>query len=74
MLCFMAYPLLGYLVASVRGGMLSPRFVIPVCFGFAIAGASVGYQLLSAYRHSGLVFLTFILAWFICRTSYVGYW
>ena len=72
--CFMAYPFLGYAVASIRGGMLSPRFVIPVCFGFAIAGTFVAFQLFRSYRYAGLVFLSFMMAWFICRESYVGFW
>src|SRR6185437_6471673 len=41
---FMAYPFLGFLIASIKGGMLSPRFVIPVCFGFAIAGTVVAWR------------------------------
>ena len=72
--CLMAYPFIGYAVASVRGGMLSPRFVIPVCFGFAIAAALVAYSIFGGMRRAGLVFLGFVLAWFVCRESYVGYW
>src|SRR5258708_12278973 len=30
----MLYPFLGYLIASIHGGMLSPPFVIPLCLGF----------------------------------------
>jgi 4-amino-4-deoxy-L-arabinose transferase-like glycosyltransferase len=69
----MAYPFLGYVVASVHGGMLSPRFVIPVCFGFAIAGVLACYRL---FRHSpgaGAIVLCFCAAWFIARESTVGY-
>jgi hypothetical protein len=73
-LCFMAYPFLGYLIASIRGGMLSPRFVIPVCFGFAIAGAAVAYQLFAHIRMAGAVMLCLLTAWFLCRESVVGYW
>ncbi len=72
--CFMIYPMLGYVIASIRGGMLSPRFVIPVCFGFAISAALIAYQLFSRMRRAGLVFLCFLLAWFLCRESVVGYW
>jgi hypothetical protein len=71
---FMLYPFLGYLVASIRGGMLSPRFVIPVCFGFAIAGTAAAYQLFAQLRLAGVVFLCFFMAWFISRESVVGYW
>lgn len=73
-LCLMAYPFIGYLVASLRGGMLSPRFVIPVCFGFSIAAALVAYRVFGGMQRAGLAFLGFVLAWFLCRESYVGYW
>jgi hypothetical protein len=69
----MAYPILGYIVASVRGGMLSPRFVIPVCFGFAIAAILVGFRLFGSLPRAGIVMLGFCLAWFIARESVVGY-
>ncbi|SEB57769.1 ArnT family glycosyltransferase [Terriglobus roseus] len=72
--CLMLYPFLGYTMASVRGGMLSPRFVIPVCFGFAIGGTVTAYRLASRRRYAGPVFLCFVLAWFIARESVVGYW
>lgn len=73
-LFFMMYPILGYIVASIRGGMLSPRFVIPVCFGFAIAATLVAFQLFGSMRRAGMVFVCFFLAWFLCRESVVGYW
>lgn len=72
--CFMAYPVVGYTIASIRGGMLSPRFVIPVCFGFAIAATLVAFQLAGNVRRAGVVFLCFVTAWFVCRESVVGYW
>jgi hypothetical protein len=70
----MAYPILGYIIASVRGGMLSPRFVIPVCFGFAIAITLVAFQLFNQFRPAAAALLCLALAWLICRESYVGYW
>lgn len=70
----MAYPFLGYIIASIRGGMLSPRFVIPVCFGFAIAATLLAFQLFGRLRHGGLVFVCFLLAWFLSRESVIGYW
>jgi len=72
--CLMAYPFLGYIIASIRGGMLSPRFVIPVCFGFAIAGTLVAFQIFRCVPRAGLVFICFMSAWFVCRESYMGYW
>ena len=73
-LFFMLYPILGYCIASVRGGMLSPRFVAPVCFGFAIAATLVAFQLFGNMRKAGLAFLCFVFAWFVARESVVGYW
>jgi len=70
----MAYPILGYVVASIRGGMLSPRFVIPVCFGFAIAATLLSFKLFERVPQAGVVFLCLWLAWFLCRESVVGYW
>ena len=69
----MTYPILGYVIASIRGGMLSPRFVIPVCLGFAIAGALVAFRLFNELRHAGAVMLFFVLAWFIARESVVAF-
>lgn len=71
---FMVYPLLGFALASIRGGMLSPRFVIPVCFGFAISGILVFYRLLGRFPAAGIATLCFLVCWFVCRESYVGYW
>jgi drug/metabolite transporter superfamily protein YnfA len=72
--CLIAYPILGYLIASIRGGMLSPRFVIPVCFGFAIAVTLLAFQLFRQFRPAPAAMLCLVLAWLICRESYMGYW
>jgi hypothetical protein len=71
--CLMAYPILGYLVASIHGGMLSPRFVIPVCLGFAIAVTLVAFQLFGQFRPAGVALLAIALAWLGCREYFVGY-
>jgi 4-amino-4-deoxy-L-arabinose transferase-like glycosyltransferase len=73
-LFLMAYPFLGYLVASIHGGMLSPRFVIPVCFGFAIAGVLAAFRIFRGIPGAGAVMLCACLAWFVARECYVGYW
>jgi hypothetical protein len=70
----MAYPILGYIIASVRGGMLSPRFVIPVCFGMAIAATVVAHTVFGHMRRAGVVFLCLMAAWCTCREAVVGYW
>lgn len=71
--CLMAYPILGYILASVHGGMLSPRFVIPVCFGFAVAITLVAFQLFGQFRPAAVAVLIIALGWFCCRESLVGY-
>lgn len=68
-----AYPLIGYVVASFRGGMLSPRFVLPVAYGFAIAVAVVAYRLFSRrYTHT-IVFLVLLASWITVRHSIEAY-
>lgn len=71
---FMAYPICGYIIASIRGGMLSPRFVIPVCYGFAIVAAIVARYLFRNVRYAPVVLLCFACAWFLSREAVVGYW
>ncbi len=71
---FMAYPICGYIIASIRGGMLSPRFVIPVCYGFAIAAAIVSRYLFRNMRNAPVVLICIACAWFLSREAVVGYW
>ncbi|MCU1320293.1 MAG: family glycosyltransferase, 4-amino-4-deoxy-L-arabinose transferase [Edaphobacter sp.] len=68
----MLYPFIGYLIASIHGGMLSPRFVIPVCLGFAIAGIAVGYKTLGHLRYAGIVALSLCSILFLGRVCAVG--
>lgn len=70
----MLYPFLGYAIASIKGGMLSPRFVIPVCFGFAIAGIAAAYRLFGHMRYASITVLIIFVAWVITRESVIGYW
>ncbi|QNI37125.1 glycosyltransferase family 39 protein [Edaphobacter albus] len=72
-LLLMLYPFLGYLVASIHGGMLSPRFVIPVCFGFAISGAIAGYHLFGHLRYAGMIAFGLCAAVFLGRVFFVGW-
>ena len=71
---FMTYPICGYIIASIRGGMLSPRFVIPVCYGFAIVAALVARYLFRNVRNAPVVLLCIACAWFLSREAVVGYW
>ena len=70
----MAYPILGYIVASIRGGMMSPRFVIPVCFGFAIAGTMACYRIFGHLRFAAVSLLLLCTVWFGVRESVIAYW
>lgn len=72
-LLLMLYPFLGYLVASIKGGMLSPRFVIPVCLGFAIAGTISAFRVFGHLRYAGMIALTLAFAVFLGRAINVGY-
>lgn len=71
---FMTYPICGYFIASVRGGMLSPRFVIPVCYGFATAAVIASRYLFRNSRRAPVILLCIACAWFLSREAVVGYW
>jgi hypothetical protein len=71
-LTLMLYPFLGYLVASIHGGMLSPRFVIPVCLGFAIAGTVAGHHVFGRLSYAGAIALILSSAVFLGRVCAVG--
>ena len=71
---FMTYPICGYIIASIRGGMLSPRFVIPVCYGFAVVAVIAARYLFRNVRHAPVFLLCIAFAWFMSREAVVGYW
>ena len=66
------YPFLGYVVASIRGGMLAPRFVLPVCFGIAIIAATSAYKLFGKHAFAGVLFLAVVGVWFMAREGEVA--
>ena len=68
----MLYPFLAYGIARIRGGMLSPRFVIPMCYGFAIAVAATAYRLFGRRAWAGLMFAALLLCWVFARESFVA--
>ncbi|HEV2619113.1 MAG TPA: glycosyltransferase family 39 protein, partial [Acidobacteriaceae bacterium] len=68
-----AYPFLGYALASFRGGMLSARFVIPVCFGAAIAGTLFAYRLFGSCRFGASIAVVLALLWFSSRQWYIAH-
>jgi hypothetical protein len=49
-----AYPVLGYVVLVARGGMISPRFVLPFCIGVAHHNVSLFRPVLSYSGFGGL--------------------
>lgn len=73
-LVLMAYPLLGCALAYLRGGMFSPRFVLPVCLGFGVAGAAAGYRTFGHCRSAGAIAILLCTAWWVVRETYIGYW
>jgi hypothetical protein len=66
------YPVLGYLVSVVRGGMISPRFVLPFCVGISFAVAVCGYKLIGSNRAASLLFLFVTFCWFAYRAGDVA--
>jgi hypothetical protein len=71
-LILIAYPVLGYLLAVIRAGMFSPRFVLPMCFGIAIAAALSVERLFS---RSSMAMLTVLVAsgcWMLARNAYTA--
>ena len=53
--------------------MLSPRLVMPVCFGFAIAGAVTAYRIFGHAPRAGAALLCLCVSWFCAREGFVGY-
>ena len=68
----MIYPAIAYVIARIHGGMLSPRFVIPMCYGFAIAVAATCYELLGKRRWAGLALVLTLFAWVLAREAAVA--
>ena len=71
-LVLILYPFLGYAVARIQGGMLAPRFVLPVCYGCAIAAATSGYRVFGKWSIAGLLFLATVGTWFLAREGEVA--
>ncbi len=69
----MAYPIFGYLIAVARAGMLSPRFVLPVCYGFAMALAVTAYRLFSRNAVAAVALLFVLLSWGIARDIFAAF-
>ncbi len=68
----MLYPVIAYLIAHIRGGMMSPRFVIPMCYGFAIAVTVFAYRMFQRWNWASLLFLSVLFCWFFAREGVVA--
>ncbi len=69
----MSYPILGYVLAKIRGGMMSPRFVLPVCLGFGIATVVAFYRLLHKNAAAASILLLVFGTWAIARDGFCAY-
>lgn len=70
----MCYPILAYGVAVAKAGMLSPRCVVPVGYGFAIATVVICYKLFGKSAIAGLCLLAVLGGWVLARESLCGFW
>jgi hypothetical protein len=69
----MAYPFIAYAIALARAGMVSPRFVIPLCYGFAIATIVVWYRLFPRHNLAAVFLLVLCFCWAITRDGVCAY-
>jgi hypothetical protein len=58
------FPVLGYAMSVLRGGMVSPRCVIAFCVGVAIAVAIAAFKLIGRSPLASLLFLLGTFSWF----------
>ena len=63
------YPVLGYVVALTGHAMISPRCVIPVCCGFALAGALLACHVFAPSPRAGLTLLVVAVLWVGAREA-----
>jgi hypothetical protein len=63
------YPTLGYAIAIIGHGMISPRCVIPVCAGFAIAAALLAARAFGNSGRAMLILLATAAIWVTAREA-----
>jgi hypothetical protein len=68
----MLYPFIAYGIARIHGGMLSPRFVVPVCYGFAIAATVLAFRMLRQWDWAGLLLVFMLVCWLFAREGVVA--
>lgn len=69
----MAYPFLAYVIAVARAGMISPRFVIPMSYGFAIAAVITWYRMFSRQALAAVFLLALCFSWAVTRDGVCAY-
>ncbi|HEX3571002.1 MAG TPA: glycosyltransferase family 39 protein [Acidobacteriaceae bacterium] len=63
------YPILGYALAVLGHGIISPRCIIPVCGGFAIAAALLAARTFGPSPRAALILLATALLWVVGREA-----
>jgi len=71
-LTLILYPVLGYAVAIARAGMISPRLVVPLCYGVAIAFAVAAFRIFGRHAASAFVLLGLCFSWAFARSLVNG--
>ena len=69
----LVYPMLGYVLALARAGMMSPRFVLPVCWGFAIASVVICYRVFAKNAVAAGLVLILFFSWALARDGFCAY-
>jgi hypothetical protein len=65
----LAYPILGFTVALIGHGMISPRCVIPVCAGFAMAAALLAARTFGHSARATLILFAMAAIWVTAREA-----
>ncbi|MGD0796442.1 MAG: glycosyltransferase family 39 protein [Acidobacteriaceae bacterium] len=69
LLALLAYPFLGYLLASAGGGIISARCIVPVCCAFAFATALLAQRVFGASPRAAILLLAAALLWVAARET-----
>jgi len=68
-LTLIAYPVLGYIIAIIRAGMISPRFFLPMCIGISIVVALSVHKLFSRSSVITVALLLITASWMLARNA-----
>ncbi len=64
------YPFLGFAIAVMGAGIISPRCVVPVCCGFGLALAVLGSYVFRRSSQAGWALAGFFLVWMLVREGF----